>query len=130
MSSDDATTLVAQDLIKASKNPVPATRFAALNNTHHTVLRSLVALFNIIPKDAEKKSTNRQNGCRSGTQEFSSGPKQVITPFGTSIPHNNKLTPDTSSKGADPKNKILHTSKGGIKISASCNTIRNKSHVP
>ena len=69
VSSADAATISAQNLVEALQNPSPNAPFATINDTHHETLRSLVELFNIIPKAAEQQSTNRHDGCRRGTQE-------------------------------------------------------------
>ena len=60
--SADADTLAAQDLVEALKKPTSNALFETINDTHHAALISLVWLFNIIPKSAETKSTNRHNG--------------------------------------------------------------------
>ena len=57
--SADAATLAARYLVEALKNLTPNKPFAKINDTHHTSLRSLAEIFNIIPKVAEKQSTNR-----------------------------------------------------------------------
>ena len=64
VSSADAATLSAWDLVEALKHTMPKVHFATINDTHHTALRNLVELFNVIPKIEEKKSTNRHNGRR------------------------------------------------------------------
>ena len=64
VSSADAATLAAQDLEEELKHSTPNATSATINDTHHTALRNLVELFNVIPKIEEKKSTNRHNGRR------------------------------------------------------------------
>ena len=68
--SADSATLATQDLIKELQNKVPEAPLSTLNDTHQTALHSLTEIFNIITKDAEKKSTNRYNGLSSGTKEI------------------------------------------------------------
>ena len=46
----DAATLAAQDLVESLQNPIPNAPFATINDTHHTKLRNLMGLLNIIPK--------------------------------------------------------------------------------
>ena len=41
-------TLAAQDLMEALKHLTPNAPFAKINDTHHTALRNLAELFNII----------------------------------------------------------------------------------
>ena len=60
--SADADTLAAQDLVEALQKPTSNAPFETINDTHHAALISMVELFNIIPKSAETKSTNRHNG--------------------------------------------------------------------
>ena len=64
VSSAGAATLAAQELVESLKNPTPNAPFATINDTHHTGLIIMALLFNIIPKSAEQKSTNRHNGRR------------------------------------------------------------------
>ena len=80
ISSADATMLAVHDLIEVSQNPVPAAPFSTFNDTHQTKLRSLAGIFNIIPKDTQKKSKDRYNVNSSGTQEAVTGPMQGSAP--------------------------------------------------
>ena len=48
--SANAATLSAQDLVGALKQPMPNAPFATIYDTHHTALRNLAELFNLIPK--------------------------------------------------------------------------------
>ena len=59
VSCSDTATLAAKDLLESLQEPTPNTLFAKINDTHHTVLRILSELFNIIPKAAKKQSCNR-----------------------------------------------------------------------
>ena len=62
--SDDADTLAAQYLVEELQKPTPNALFEKINDTHHTLLRSMDNLFNIIPKSAEQQSNGRNNGQR------------------------------------------------------------------
>ena len=59
--SADSEMLAAQYLVEALQKQTRNTLFETINDTHHTVLRSLVKLSNIITKVAEQKSANRHN---------------------------------------------------------------------
>ena len=54
VSSADAATLAARDLVEALKHPIPNTTFSTINDIHHTALINLAELFNIITKGADK----------------------------------------------------------------------------
>ena len=60
ISSADAATLEAQDLIESLQNLVPAAPFATLNYTYNKALRFLAEIFKTKPKNAKKKK-NRNN---------------------------------------------------------------------
>ena len=51
----NAAMLSAQDLVEALQNPTPNAHFSTINDTYHTALINLEELFNVIPKEAEKK---------------------------------------------------------------------------
>ena len=55
VSSDDADTIAARDLVQALQNQTPNISFATINETHQTALRNFVELFNMITKVAEKQ---------------------------------------------------------------------------
>ena len=78
--SDDTATLAAQDLVESLQNPMLNAPLVTTNYTHHTALRFLAELFNIIPKAVEQKSTNINNGRQWDKQEISVKPDQVISP--------------------------------------------------
>ena len=78
--SADAAKLVSQDLAEVLHKLTPNAPFATINYTHHTVLRSLEELFNIIPKAAEQQSTNIHDGRRWERQEVLVEPDQVRSP--------------------------------------------------
>ena len=81
VSSANAATLAARDLIEALQKTAPNAPFVKINDTHNEALISLAELFNIIPKSGEQQSTNIHNGCCRGTQEVSDGPNQVGAPL-------------------------------------------------
>ena len=68
VSSDDASTLAAQDLVEALQKTTKNALFATINGTHYISLIILEELFNIIPKATEQQSTNRHNGWRRERQ--------------------------------------------------------------
>ena len=80
MLSTDATTLSVRYLVEALQKPTPNAPFKTINDTHHTALIIMEELFNIIPKAAEKQSTNRHNGRWKDLQEVSAEPDQVRAP--------------------------------------------------
>ena len=45
---DDEATLATQNLVEVLQNSTPNAPFAKINDTHHTALRNLAELFNII----------------------------------------------------------------------------------
>ena len=55
VSSADAATLSAWDLVEALKHTMPKVHFATINDTHHTALRNIAELFNVIRKVAEQQ---------------------------------------------------------------------------
>ena len=77
-------------------------------------------------QEMQKKSTNRYNGCTSGTQEVITVPKQG------SVPHKTTPTIYTSAKGTGDrrKRKTWKNSKGGAKSSEYCNKRVNQPHGP
>ena len=50
VSSTDAATQVLRDLVEALKNPTPNAPLEEIHDTHHTALRHLAELFNIVTK--------------------------------------------------------------------------------
>ena len=79
-SSTDAATLTVQYLVESLHKLTTNSPLSIINDTHHASLRILTELFNIIPKSAEQKSTNRHNGRRQESQEVAAEPDQLITP--------------------------------------------------
>ena len=59
ISSADAATLAAQDLIESLQNLVPAAPFATLNYTYNKALRFLAEIFKTKPKNAKKKKEQK-----------------------------------------------------------------------
>ena len=61
MSSADAATISAQNLVEALQIPSPNAPFATINDKYNKLLRSLSEQSDIIPKASEQQSTNRHN---------------------------------------------------------------------
>ena len=100
--SDDEAMLELQDLVEALQNPMPNAHFARINYTHHTALKNIAGLFNIIPNVVEQQSTNSNNGRR---QEVEIGNRPSAHTNNASITHKLTVTPGTNSMGANKKNK-------------------------
>ena len=63
-SSAGEATLSARYLMETLQKTTPKAPFATINVAHHTPLRSLKEIFNIIPKSLEQQSANKKNGRR------------------------------------------------------------------
>ena len=82
VSSTDADTLAVQDLVESLQNPTPNVLFATINYTHHTALRILAGLFNIIPKALEQQSTHRNtNALRDNFPGFACWGDLILSEF-------------------------------------------------
>ena len=63
VSSANAATLAARYLVEALKQPTPNAPFATINDTHHTALRNLAEIFNVISKvENNKQQTGTMEG--------------------------------------------------------------------
>ena len=132
VSSANVDTLETWDLVEELQHPIPDGPFSTINDTHHTVLRNLAELFNIIPKVTDQQSTNSHNGRRCEVEkEPRQARLQVIHKYTTRQQKNQApnprvntqtrkygITPRVARNEAPmdtPKKKIWKTSKGNAK---------------
>ena len=80
VSSADAATLAARDLVEALQNPTTNEPFENINDTHHAEFKITEELFNIIPRSAEQQSINRHNERHWERQDVAAEPEKVNAP--------------------------------------------------